>query len=408
MMQSQSVSERDRFDTVVYAHELDALLASGQEGSSAALVEVTGKNNNVVQRTQGTPPHTALDAAQLGLLTRAVLMPGEISDVQGRELSALIATLGGLDIVIVPLEKVDIFALRLPDTSRVLILLIRRREVTVIDSGTAVRAQAIRNKVKQDKFESSPMEKSYSIWSALVNKLMDLTRKAGISLPLKGVLKDAIQEDKYVSMAVLVDLAQRSVLDHHLIGAADAADVLKAVIPLFGGSLELHPLLQAMGHARSDFGKVQLQIGGRDFYWMRIPFFPLLSLPFDPAAALVLYKQPQGKPMLDWAALDRAGLNLLRLRIGVLLEGGLKTTLEPFPRTHVEFQNLLDELGQLDRQDLINRLDLGGFAPRPMDIDGITQRCQECIYYLRHRKWCDLPELPVPVEPNWWCRLWKM
>ncbi len=32
----------------------------------------------------------------------------------------------------------------------------------------------------------------------------------------------------------------------------------------------------------------------------------------------------------------------------------------------------------------------------------------ECIYYLPHRKWCDLPELPVPVEPQWWCRLWKL
>ena len=112
--------------------------------------------------------------------------------------------------------------------------------------------------------------------------------------------------------------------------------------------------------------------------------------------------------MLDWSIIDRAGLNLLRLRIGALLEGGLQTMTEPFPLTHVEFQAILEELGQLDHEDIVRRLDIGGFAPKPMYIDGVTQRCQECIYYLPHRKWCDLPELPVPVEANWWCRLWKM
>jgi hypothetical protein len=35
-------------------------------------------------------------------------------------------------------------------------------------------------------------------------------------------------------------------------------------------------------------------------------------------------------------------------------------------------------------------------------------RCQECMYYLVHRKWCDLPELFVPVEPDWYCRLWRI
>ena len=30
------------------------------------------------------------------------------------------------------------------------------------------------------------------------------------------------------------------------------------------------------------------------------------------------------------------------------------------------------------------------------------------VYYHPHRKWCDLPELPIPVEPHWWCRLWKL
>jgi hypothetical protein len=30
------------------------------------------------------------------------------------------------------------------------------------------------------------------------------------------------------------------------------------------------------------------------------------------------------------------------------------------------------------------------------------------MYFLVHRKWCDLPELSVPVEAEWWCRLWRI
>ena len=55
---------------------------------------------------------------------------------------------------------------------------------------------------------------------------------------------------------------------------------------------------------------------------------------------------------------------------------------------------------------LKGRLVIGGFLNRPNGP--LEARCQECIYFLVHRKWCDLPELSVPVEPDWWCRLWKI
>ncbi len=48
---------------------------------------------------------------------------------------------------------------------------------------------------------------------------------------------------------------------------------------------------------------------------------------------------------------------------------------------------------------------IGGFTDHPYGED--QMRCLECMYYLVHRKWCDLPELAVPVEPDWWCRLWR-
>ena len=92
--------------------------------------------------------------------------------------------------------------------------------------------------------------------------------------------------------------------------------------------------------------------------------------------------------------------------ISKMLAGGLKTKTEPFPDSAVEFAKILDELRALDPDDIEGRLVIGGFVDHPYGPG--DQRCQECIYFLVHKKWCDLPELSLPVEPDWWCRLWKI
>jgi hypothetical protein len=89
-----------------------------------------------------------------------------------------------------------------------------------------------------------------------------------------------------------------------------------------------------------------------------------------------------------------------------LLEQGLETQVEPFPETEKQFGDILMELRKLDPNDLKEKLVIGGFVNHPWGPD--QQRCMECMYYLVHRKWCDLPELSVPVEPDWWCRLWRI
>ncbi|MCB1034954.1 MAG: hypothetical protein KDD47_14095 [Acidobacteria bacterium] len=93
-------------------------------------------------------------------------------------------------------------------------------------------------------------------------------------------------------------------------------------------------------------------------------------------------------------------------RMAKMMEDGLETMTEPFPANAVEFAKILDELRALAPDDLEGRLVIGGFVDHPYGPE--QQRCQECIYFLVHRKWCDLPELSVPVEPHWWCRLWKI
>ena len=101
----------------------------------------------------------------------------------------------------------------------------------------------------------------------------------------------------------------------------------------------------------------------------------------------------------------------IRLAMAIkMIEGmfadGLTTQLEPFPETDREFSKLLDQLRELDVNDLRKKLDLSGWKLSPHGEDDM--RCQECMYYLVHKRWCDLPELDLPAEPEWWCRLWRI
>jgi hypothetical protein len=89
--------------------------------------------------------------------------------------------------------------------------------------------------------------------------------------------------------------------------------------------------------------------------------------------------------------------------IAAMLEDGLETTVEPFPKTDKEFNDIQMQLRELRPRDYKSKLVVSGLQNHPCG----PERCAECIYYLGHRKWCDLPELAIPVEPNWHCRMWR-
>lgn len=93
-------------------------------------------------------------------------------------------------------------------------------------------------------------------------------------------------------------------------------------------------------------------------------------------------------------------------RIAEMLANGLQTQVEPFPRTEKEFYEIQDALRALAHDDIKGKLVIGGFLDHPYGPD--SWRCADCIYYLANRKWCDLPELALPVEPDWYCKLWRM
>ena len=90
-----------------------------------------------------------------------------------------------------------------------------------------------------------------------------------------------------------------------------------------------------------------------------------------------------------------------------LLAGGLKT--EAFPRadTHEAVMEVIGRL-RVAGDDLTAKLVIAGFTLGPIDYDGIEQACETCMYYLVHRRYCELPELAVAVEPEWSCRLWRI
>ena len=89
-----------------------------------------------------------------------------------------------------------------------------------------------------------------------------------------------------------------------------------------------------------------------------------------------------------------------------LMTEGLETMVSPFPETDREFAAVLDELRPLSADQLRAKLVISGWYLKPFGEE--EMRCQECMYFLVHKRWCDLPELSLPAEPDWWCRLWRI
>ncbi len=97
----------------------------------------------------------------------------------------------------------------------------------------------------------------------------------------------------------------------------------------------------------------------------------------------------------------------VREEIRSLLAGGLKTEVFPRADTHEQVQEIVGRLRQ-PGLSLKDRLVIGGLTDHPIENGGIEQPCETCMYYLVHRRYCELPELDCPVEPEWSCRLWRI
>ncbi|MES5481834.1 hypothetical protein QMZ05_03685 [Bradyrhizobium sp. INPA03-11B] len=97
----------------------------------------------------------------------------------------------------------------------------------------------------------------------------------------------------------------------------------------------------------------------------------------------------------------------LRSEIAHLLTSGFVTDVFPRADSHERVQQLVSDL-RLAGDDLKSKLRIAGFTSYPIMQHDICQLCETCMYYKVHRRFCELPELNLPVEPDWSCRLWRI
>ncbi len=98
----------------------------------------------------------------------------------------------------------------------------------------------------------------------------------------------------------------------------------------------------------------------------------------------------------------------LRVHLLKMLEDGLETEIEPRAYSHEEVLTLVTRLQQVGLDSLEDKLKISGFTVTPYGEEDDEQACETCMYYQVHRKFCELPELMLPVEAEWSCRLWRI
>lgn len=100
----------------------------------------------------------------------------------------------------------------------------------------------------------------------------------------------------------------------------------------------------------------------------------------------------------------------LRVQIETLMAGGLDTEWRERAYTSEAVNKIVARLQGVKPDDYVAKLRLAGFTDHPYaaDQDDIAQACETCMYYVVNRKFCDLPELKIPVKPEWSCRLWRI
>ncbi len=98
----------------------------------------------------------------------------------------------------------------------------------------------------------------------------------------------------------------------------------------------------------------------------------------------------------------------LREEIGKTLASGIQAEVWPRAETSEMVNAIVGRLRRDAGADLKAKLVIGGVTNHKIEADGLEQNCETCMYYLVHRKFCELPELMLPVEPEWSCRLWRI
>lgn len=93
------------------------------------------------------------------------------------------------------------------------------------------------------------------------------------------------------------------------------------------------------------------------------------------------------------------------------LAGGLQTQWRDRAYESAQVRSKVAALQAIAPDELEDKLRVAGFTLKPYVADEapeIEQACRTCMYYESHRRYCDLPELKLGVEPEWSCVLWRV
>jgi hypothetical protein len=109
--------------------------------------------------------------------------------------------------------------------------------------------------------------------------------------------------------------------------------------------------------------------------------------------------------------MSESDLAAQRKAIREALLGGLQTQWRERAYDDVDVRSIVAELQSVAVDCLEDKLRIAGFtlSPHVSEIEPeIEQACRTCMYYESHRKYCNLPELKLGVEPEWSCILWRV
>ncbi len=95
-------------------------------------------------------------------------------------------------------------------------------------------------------------------------------------------------------------------------------------------------------------------------------------------------------------------------KLEAMMIDGLEVEIEPRAYSHEEVLEVVSRLQKLEETDYQQKLVIGGFTLEPYGEGDDEQACETCMYYKTHQQFCELPELMVPVKPEWSCRLWRI
>jgi hypothetical protein len=104
-------------------------------------------------------------------------------------------------------------------------------------------------------------------------------------------------------------------------------------------------------------------------------------------------------------------LDIARMKVEAMLAAGPDTDWKQRAYTGADIQRVLAALSALAPDDVNGKLRVAGFTVKPYvgaEDPEIEQSCRTCMYYEAHRRYCALPELKLPVEPEWSCILWRI